>query len=185
MQKLIKGGLLKYADVLGQAAFLLSAIHEHACADIDKDLPLELQTKLNPEIIRFQKSGRLQIVWRTKRISEYSGETYYSRIWPRNPDGYTPSLLESVAQPNELKLVRKMEKCFALIRRASATLTVLNNSAKELDAIAYKLSSLVRDLHEQYQDLMHDVEAEEVLAGFKNVQNTQGNSAEHTAMDDA
>lgn len=183
MRKFIETELRKYTKSLGKIAFLLGATYEQACSQINKDLQPELQTRLVPEIIQY-KTGKLQIIWNVKKRYENTGAVYYRREWPHYQARYPSWQLDSIAQPSELGLALKIEKCFAWIREASATITALNNSAKRLDEIARMLSPRVKNFNNKYQGHRYGGNIERILEGLYEDQDIWEDLSERTIRDE-
>lgn len=180
----MKNYLVKYAESLVQSAFTLGAVHEAARSLLDKDLPPELQTRFRPEIKRY-KDGRLLILWCSRDITNLAGRTHYDRMWPDNSGDYSQYTLDAIAQPTERKLVRKLEKCFAMVRHANSMLKELDKSVQSLDQISDELSFVVRDLYNQFQEHLYDLDVEEALAGFNVSPDVLADSSERVPMNDA
>ena len=172
MYTLIKQWHEKYAESLAAAAFMLASILETARSIIDKDLPPDLQSRLSLEIKRY-KDGRLTIIWQCRDETSMSGRPYLHRMWPDNEGNYSLFSLKNVAQPCEVKLVCKLEKCFSMIRNATTMLNQLNNTAHGLNDFTKKITFAIGDLHDHYKDDMCDVDIEKLLTAF------DGNQASH------
>lgn len=162
MYALIKEWHDKYAKSFAAVAFMLAYILERARDTFDKDLPADLQSRLSLEIKRY-KDGRLTIIWLCRDEASMSGRPHFHRMWPDNEGNYSLFSLKNVAQPCELKLVCKLEKCFSVIRNATTMLNQLNHTAQELNNLTKKMTFSARDLYDNYKADIHDINIEKLL----------------------